>query len=101
MAYNLSHNITPAAIIKSTQDILGQTSVADSRHIHSKTYIEKESGNIAADPVIQYMSKEKLLKLLSKTRKMMEDAVKALDFIEAARLRDEVFALQQLIEPKP
>ena len=101
MAYNLSHNITPTAIIKSTQDILGQTSVADSKHLHSRAYIEKESGNIAADPVIQYMSKEKLQKLLSKNRKMMEDAVKALDFIEAARLRDEVFALQQLIEPKP
>ena len=101
MAYNLSHNITPTAIIKSTQDILGQTSVADSKHLHSRAYIEKESGNIAADPVIQYMSKEKLQKLLSKNRKMMEDAVKALDFIEAARLRDEVFALQRLIEPKP
>lgn len=101
MAYNLANNLTPTAIIKSTQDILGQTSVADSRQNPSLTYIETDTVNIAADPVIQYMPKEKLQKLLQKTRKRMEDAVKALDFIEAAQLRDELIALQHLLETKP
>lgn len=101
ISYNLLHQITPTAIIKSTQEILGQTSVADSRSEPNHTYIENERINIAADPVIQYMPKEKLQKLLVKTRKKMEEAVKALDFLDAAQLRDELIALQQLIDQKP
>lgn len=101
IAYNLLHNITPTAITKTTKEILGQTSVADSRMEPTRSYVENDTINIAADPVIQYMPKEKLQKLLVKTRKKMEEAVKALDFLEAARLRDELFALQQLLETKP
>ena len=98
IAYNLANNITPTQIFKSTQEILGQTTVVDnSRSTAYKPYLEKETGDIAADPVIQYMSKEKLSKLLNKTRKAMEDAVKELDFLEAARLRDDLLALQKMV----
>jgi len=97
LAYNEANNITPAQITKTTQDIMGQTAVAGAR---SQAYIEKETIDIAADPVIQYMSKEKLQKLIAKTRKSMEAAVKELDFLEAARLRDELLSLQSFLESK-
>jgi len=98
--YNSKHNITPTQIIKSTQDIMGQTAVADTSGRSSRAYIEKDRLEVAADPVIQYMSKEKIQKLLAKTRKAMEEAVKELDFMEAARLRDELAQLEQIIESK-
>ncbi|HTX88572.1 MAG TPA: excinuclease ABC subunit UvrB [Bacteroidales bacterium] len=96
--YNEEHHITPAQIVKSTRDILGQTAVADSRGKGQRPYVEKESLDVAADPVIRYMTKEKLQKLVQKTRKSMEAAVKELDFLEAARLRDELLALEKLLE---
>lgn len=95
MAYNEKHGITPTAIVKSTESIMGQTAVAG-----NKTYIEKERASIAADPVVQYMSKEQLQKAIQKNQKSMEAAVKELDFIEAARIRDEITELQLLIKNK-
>ncbi len=97
MNYNIANNITPTQIVKTTSDIMGQTSVASSSIIQ-KAYVENDRIDIAADPVIRYMPKEKLQKLLAKTRKSMESAVKELDFLEAARLRDELFALEKLLE---
>jgi excinuclease ABC subunit B len=97
MAYNEANNITPTQITKTTQDIIGQTAVA---RVKPQAYVEKETIDMAADPVIQYMTKEKLQKLVAKTRKSMEAAVKELDFLEAARLRDELLSLQELLESK-
>jgi len=100
MNYNIANNITPTQIVKTMSDILGQTAVADSKGKSPTAYIEKDAIDMAADPVVQYMSKEKLQKLVSKTRKSMEAAVKELDFLEAARLRDELFALEKILESK-
>jgi excinuclease ABC subunit B len=100
MAYNEANGITPTQIVKSMRDILGQTSVADVRGRDPRTYYEKDEITAAADPVVQYMTKEKLQKLLAKTRKSMEAAVKELDFLEAARLRDELLALEKFLESK-
>jgi excinuclease ABC subunit B len=100
MNYNLANNIIPAQIVKSMADILGQTAVAGTRGSSPEAYFEKEAIDVAADPVIRYMTKEKLQKLVAKTRKSMESAVKELDFLEAARLRDELFALEKLLESK-
>ena len=52
----------------------------------------------AADPVTQYMSREQLEKAISKVKKNMEEVVKELDFIQAAKLRDEMFALQKRLD---
>ena len=65
-----------------------------------KPYIENESINLAADPVVKYMSKEQLQKSIAQTRKSMEKAAKDLDFMEAARLRDELFAFEKLLKEK-
>jgi len=100
MNYNLSNDIIPAQIVKSMSDILGQTAIAGIKGQSPTAYFEKETIDVAADPVIRYMTKEKLQKLVAKTRKSMESAVKELDFLEAARLRDELFALEKLLESK-
>ena len=99
--YNLKNNITPKTIIKSVDAIMGQTKVADSKKSAKKYYTEDEHKDmLAADPVVQYMNRDDIDKLIKKTQKGMEKAAKELDFIEAARLRDELFELQKLREAK-
>ncbi len=98
--YNLAHGITPKTILRSKESILEQTKVADSKKATKKYYIEEEEQSLAADPVISYLSKEELQKMADRTRKAMEKAAKELEFIEAARLRDEYLAFQKLIEEK-
>lgn len=90
IAYNEEHGITPTTVIKSRDKIMGQTKVADSKK-NAKVYAEPMPGEsqLAADPVVQYLSKEKLEKLIAQTQKQMEKAAKELNFMEAARLRDE------------
>lgn len=99
-AYNVEHNITPTQIIKSMSSIIGQTAVASSAAGGGKAYFEPTALNLAADPVVKYMTTQQLEKALTQSRKSMEKAAKELDFIEAARLRDEMFALQELLKEK-
>ncbi len=94
LKYNTEHNITPQPLIKSVESIMGQTSVASGKDKKSQAYAESTEINVAADPVVQYMSEEQLKKAIAQTRKKMEEAVKELDFIEAAHYRDELFALE-------
>ncbi len=92
IAYNVKHNITPTQIVKSVESIMKQTRVAS-----SKTYFENDVKTIAADPVVKYMSNEQIKKTIKHNKKSMEGAVKELDFIEAARLRDEIIELKKLL----
>jgi excinuclease ABC subunit B len=98
-AYNAEKGITPTTVIKSHDRIMGQTKVADSKR-NAKIYVENnpEEADVAADPVIQYLSKEKLEKLITQTQKRMEAAAKELNFMEAARLRDEWMGLKKRLE---
>lgn len=98
--YNKEHGITPKTIIRSKESILNQTKVADSKKSTRKYYIENEEVSLAADPVVAYLGKDELTKMAERTKKAMEKAAKELEFIEAARLRDEYLALQKLIEEK-
>ena len=98
LAYNEKHGITPKAIIKSTEAIMGQTAVVDNRP--KDAYVENTETSVAADPVVQYMSAEAIRKAIEKNKKDMKAAVKELDFIEAARLRDENKELEKLLEKK-
>ncbi|WP_425636405.1 excinuclease ABC subunit UvrB [Algoriphagus yeomjeoni] len=88
--YNTANGITPTTILKSHDKIMGQTKVADSKK-NAKFYAEPmpSEESMAADPVVQYLSKDKLEKLIAQTQKLMEKAAKELNFMEAARLRDE------------
>lgn len=100
LKYNEAHNIVPATIVKSKESILVQTSVVDVRHAGENAYVESTEVNIAADPVVQYMTKTELNAMIAATRKKMEKAAKELDFIEAARLRDEMYALEKILQNK-
>jgi excinuclease ABC subunit B len=97
--YNTANGITPRTVLKSKGNILGQTKVADSKRTH-KYYVEDEEANLAADPVVAYLSKDELMKMSDRTRKAMEKAAKELEFMEAAKLRDEYMAIQKLLETK-
>ncbi|HTJ48407.1 MAG TPA: excinuclease ABC subunit UvrB [Cyclobacteriaceae bacterium] len=98
--YNKEHGITPRTIIRSKEAILGQTKVADSKRAAKKYYVEDEEMSLAADPVISYLSKDELTKMADRTRKAMEKAAKELEFMEAAKLRDEYMAIQKLMEER-
>ncbi|MFA5819872.1 MAG: UvrB/UvrC motif-containing protein, partial [Bacteroidales bacterium] len=65
-----------------------------------RAYIEPERPDIAADPVVKYMNREALEKAIEKSRKSMEKAAAELDFVEAARFRDEMSDLQKLLRSK-
>lgn len=99
IAYNTSHGLVPMQINKSTDSVLAGQKTRDSR-FNTHAYTEPENLSVAADPVVQYMNKDELKKTLQATKKQMEAAAKALDFIEAARLRDEMYAIEKLIEQK-
>ena len=97
LIYNEEMGITPSQIIKKTGTILRSLS---KKGISVKAYIEPERPDIAADPVVKYMDREALEKAIEKTRKSMEKAASELDFIEAARFRDEMADLQKLLKNK-
>jgi excinuclease ABC subunit B len=99
MDYNLANNITPQTIIRSRESIMGQTQIMDGKAA-KRYYVDPEEISLAADPVVAFLSREELTKMADRTRKSMEKAAKELEFIEAARLRDEYQALLKLIEQK-
>jgi excinuclease ABC subunit B len=92
LEYNEKHGIKPKTILKSMQSILKEAG--------KRYYVENEEATLAADPVVAYLSKEDLLRMADRTRKAMEKAAKELEFMEAAKLRDEYIAIQKMIEEK-
>jgi excinuclease ABC subunit B len=94
--YNLEHGITPTTVLKSREAIMGQTKVADAKV--RPMYVEPDEIRIAADPVVRYMGKADLEKLILETQRNMEKAAKELDFLSAARLRDELFQLREKVK---
>lgn len=93
MDYNAEHGLVPTALNKSKEKIMNSTKVADGDGSNVEYRLPEEVA-LAADPVIQYMNEEQLDKTIKHTRKQMETAAKELDFMEAARLRDELYALE-------
>ncbi|MGN6179202.1 MAG: UvrB/UvrC motif-containing protein, partial [Mucilaginibacter sp.] len=100
IAYNTEHGITPKTVGKSREAIIEQTSVVDFKGGVQKAYVEEEALSIAADPIVQYMTKADLKKSIENTRKDMMAAAKDMDFLLAAKLRDEMFALEKMMEEK-
>lgn len=98
--YNEEHGIVPETVKKSKEAIMEQTKVADAKKTAKQYYVEDDQPSVAADPVVAYMDVEGLEKMIRQTQKDMENAAKELDFIEAARLRDELFDLQKLMKEK-
>jgi excinuclease ABC subunit B len=96
--YNLEHNITPQAIIKSTENPLYKQHKKS--EIAYDLNISTDQINLAADPVVQYMSKEQLEKMIFEVQDKMKKAAAETDYLEAARLRDEMLALGKILKSK-
>jgi excinuclease ABC subunit B len=97
LKYNEQHGITPTQIVKAKKSIMaGKLSTGEV----VKPYVEPDTVDFAADPVVQYMTKPELAEAVERARKEMEREAKNLNFLEAARYRDEMFALQKLLETK-
>lgn len=95
MDYNKKHGIEPKTILKSKEAIMEQTTVADSKKTGKKYYVEQDMPTLAADPLMEYLDKTQMKQLMGQTRKKMEQAARDLDFMEAARLRDELFEMEK------
>lgn len=98
MAYNKEHNITPKTIFKSKEEIINQQSILDIRQKKHNAYIEDEKPSVAADPLVSYMNRDQLEKLIEETERKMKVAAKELDFISAAQFRDELFELKKKLK---
>jgi excinuclease ABC subunit B len=102
IAWNIEYGITPTTIIKSTKDVFAQTSVLDIKGFDEKNPYaipnEMDMITLAAEEQAEYNTIPKMEKALSKIKKEMEKAARDLDFMEAARLRDEMFRLQKQLE---
>ena len=92
IAYNEEHGITPQQIKKTYTSSLAKGTQ------QTKAYIEPATTSLVADPVVKYMSKPEIKKLIDKTRKAMQTAAKNLDFLEAAQYRDELMKLEEMIK---
>ncbi|HNR55461.1 MAG TPA: excinuclease ABC subunit UvrB, partial [Flavobacteriales bacterium] len=101
IAYNETNGITPTQIKRDRADVLRQTAVID---IHAdgqrRAYVEPETLSLAADPVMKYMTEEQLANNAELLESQMRKAAKDLDFIAAAQLRDELFAMRKLLEER-
>jgi excinuclease ABC subunit B len=100
IAYNTLHGITPMTVGKSREEIMEQTSVVDFKGGVQQAYVETDTLTLAADPIVQYMTKADLKKSIDNTKKDMLAAAKNMDFLLAAKLRDEMFALEKMMEEK-
>ena len=102
LAYNEANGITPQQIKKARNtNLLNNTSATDETKTQQpKAYIEPEKGTIAADPIVQYMSKPQMEKAIERARKLMQEAAKKLEFIEAAQYRDELLKLEDQLKER-
>ncbi|HEU4717835.1 MAG TPA: UvrB/UvrC motif-containing protein, partial [Bacteroidia bacterium] len=100
--YNFEHNITPQQIVKSKDAMSAVLKMTRGSGRKENYYVESENVNdlLAAEPVLHYMTKEQLEKAIRNTRKAMEAAAKEMDFMEAARLRDEMQAMERMMNEK-
>ncbi len=101
IAYNITHGITPQTIIKSIEQIMKQTSVLDIKGEPGGNYVSNEDGESitqAAESEVTYKTIPQMEKAIAQVKKKMEKAARDLDFIEAARMRDEMFKMQKNLE---
>jgi excinuclease ABC subunit B len=105
VAYNLEHNITPRTVIKSKEQVIAQTSVVDIKGYDPDSPLRIMPGEdivrlpaAAAEEQVEYKTIPQIEKAVGKVKKEMEKAARDLDFMEAARLRDEMFSLQKQLQ---
>lgn len=103
MKFNEDHNITPRQIVKEIKGTLPQSDNSQKQKTNvgtTYTYVEHDKAAFAADPIITEMTRPELEKSIDNTKRLMEEAAKRLDFIQAAQYRDEMLRLQKMLELK-
>jgi len=100
IAYNNQHGITPTSIVKAMPASMGTAENAAAKNNLASAYTEPTASKLVADPVVAYMTLEALQKAVLNSKRAMQEAVKELDFIEAARIRDEISVYEKLIQDK-
>ena len=102
LAYNEANGITPKQIKKARNLAVFGTSEAEAAEAakERKAYVEPTHTPVAADPVMAYMNKAQMEKTIERTRKLMQEAAKKLEFIEAAQYRDELLKLEDILKEK-
>lgn len=99
MAYNEKNGITPQTITRTREQILAKNSILDIREGNKKAYVERPlEATMAADPVLAFMSRDQIERMVQDTERKMKDAAKDLDFITAAQYRDEMMALKKRLK---
>ncbi len=102
IAFNIEYGITPRTITKSTKEVFAQTSVLDIKgYDPANPYAiapDEDMITVAAEEQTEYKTIPQMEKGISRIKKEMEKAARDLDFMEAARLRDEMFSLQKNLE---
>jgi excinuclease ABC subunit B len=98
MAYNEEHGIIPQTVRRSREEILAKKSILDIRGKQKDAYIEPDEPSLAADPIMEYLSKDKIELMIENTERKMRKAAKELDFISAAQYRDELFAMKKRLK---
>lgn len=99
LKYNEEHGITPQQIKKGRKmtDLISANAEA---HAEPRAYIEPEEKMAVADPIMEYMTRDQLEKSIERSRKLMQEAAKKLDFIEAAQYRDEMLRMEEMLKGK-
>ena len=102
LAYNEAHGITPKQIVRSRENALLDINAKqpEPERTEPKAYTDMPILHAAADPIVEYMSKEQLEKSIGRTRRLMQEAAKKLDFLEAAQYRDELLRLEEMLKKK-
>ena len=106
LKYNEEHDITPRQIVKDIKSILPTEREEDmqttgtTRQAAAQAYLEPDGAAFAADPIVRQMTRPELQKSIENTKKLMEEAARKLDFIQAAQYRDEIIRLEKQLELK-
>ena len=99
IAYNEANGITPQTITRTREQILAKNSILDIREGNKKAYVERPlEATMAADPVLAFLSRDQIERMISDTERKMKDSAKDLDFITAAQYRDEMLALKKRLK---
>lgn len=99
LLYNETHGITPQQIVKGRK-MTDLIAAKGESNVEQRAYIEPEHHSLAADPIIEYMTREQLERSIERSRKLMQEAAKRLDFIEAAQHRDEMLRMEEFLKGK-
>ena len=104
LAYNEAHGIVPKQIKRARNSALlgvaAESAEGNAPKEQKNYYVEPEKASVAADPILQYMSKPQLQKAIERARKQMQEAAKKLEFIEAAQYRDELLRLEDMMKER-